>query len=133
MPLSGAALFATMVAVAIPVVLPYALDRWLGPRLDDSVARVVLFPAAATAMQFLPAFGRFGSWGTLAYSQYGNSSLLQLASVTGLWGIDFLIFAAAPVTNRVWERGLHASSALRPAAAFVAITALVLLVGGARL
>ncbi len=133
MPLAGVAFFATMVAIAIPVAIPYALDRWLGPRLDDSVARIVLFPAAATALQFLPSFGRFGSWGTVAYSQYGNSSLLQLASVTGLWGIDFLIFAAAPVVNRVWERGVRAPSAMRPAAAFVAITALVLLVGGARL
>ena len=127
------AFVAVNAAAAIFSIVPYVLDRCLGPRLGDSVARLALFPLAATAVQFLGSFGRFGSWGNLAYSQYGSPSLLQLASVTGLWGIDFLIFAAAPVVNCVWERGWQSSSARRAAGGFAAILTLVLLGGGARL
>ena len=40
-----------------------------------------------------------------AYTQYGNLPLLQLLSVTGLWGIDFLMSWLASVVNWAWERG----------------------------
>jgi apolipoprotein N-acyltransferase len=132
-PLSGAAYFILMATLALPAMLPYALDRWFRRRLGDSPASLLIFPATATALQFLGAFGRFGSWGTLAYSQYGNLALMQLLSVTGLWGIDFLLFAAAPVINCVWEHGLAAPMARRAATGFAAVVAVVLAVGGARL
>ena len=133
-PVSGWPFVAVTAAAAIFSIVPYLLDRCLGPRLGDSLARLALFPLAATALQFVGSFGRFGSWGDLAYSQYGSLSLLQLASVTGLWGIDFLIFAAASVVNYVWDQGWQQSAeARRTAGGFAAILALVLLGGGARL
>jgi apolipoprotein N-acyltransferase len=132
-PLRGASYYVFLATMALALLMPYALDRLVGPRLDDGAARLLLFPAAATALEFAASFGPFGTWGATAYSQYGSMPLVQLASVTGLWGIDFLVFAAAPVSNRVWERGWRAMSAWRAAAGFALVLAIVLLGGGARL
>jgi apolipoprotein N-acyltransferase len=30
-------------------------------------------------------------WNSVAYTQYGNLPLVQLASVTGIWGITFVV------------------------------------------
>ena len=113
--------------------LPFAVDRLLSPRLNG-IARTVAFPVAVTTIEFLGTIGNpFGTAGSAAYSQYGSLSLLQLASVTGIWGLTFLISWLAPVLNQFWERGRSGPVVMAPAVLFVgAITAAVLF-GGARL
>jgi len=70
--------------------------------------RTLTFPLAATTMEFLATFGNaFGTAGSTAYSQYANLPLLQLVSVTGIWGLTFLVSWLAPVVNEIWEGGLR--------------------------
>jgi len=47
----------------------------------------------------------FGTWGSVAFSQYGNQPLMQLASVTGLSGIAFLVSWFGSLANWIWEVG----------------------------
>jgi apolipoprotein N-acyltransferase len=69
--------------------LPYAVDRLMwGP--NPGLASTLVFPAATVVLEYLPALP-FGTWGSIAYSQYGHLPVMQLASVTGLWGISFLV------------------------------------------
>jgi apolipoprotein N-acyltransferase len=75
----------------------------------------------------------FGAMGNLAYTQYGNLPLLQLLSVTGLWGIDFLMSWLASLVNWAWERGFAWPRVRGGAALYASLLALVLLFGGARL
>lgn len=113
------------------VVIAYALDRWLGARLSG-VARTLVFPLTITLMDWILAFGPLGSGMTAGYSQYGNLPLMQLASVTGIWGITFLVAWLAPVANELWE---HAADwrAARPAVAlYTAVLLAVVLFGSAR-
>ena len=72
--------------------LPYLLDRVLARRLGGLLGTLV-FPLAVTTVSYLLALvsSSSGTWGNPAYSQYGDLPLLQLMSVTGLWGIVFLM------------------------------------------
>src|SRR5512146_2214638 len=70
--------------------IPYLVDRRLRRRLSPMAATLV-FPSCWAAVEFLMSRGPFGSWFAAGYSQGGNLPLLQLLSVTGLWGLTFLI------------------------------------------
>jgi apolipoprotein N-acyltransferase len=69
----------------------YAIDRVISPRLSGIAANLV-FPLALCSVEF--ATGRlspYGTFGSIAYSQTTNLALLQILSVTGLWGVTFLV------------------------------------------
>jgi apolipoprotein N-acyltransferase len=51
-----------------------------------------------------------------AYTQYGDLPLMQVVSVTGLWGIILLTSWFAAVVNAAWERGFAWPRARGPAA-----------------
>ncbi|PGH52153.1 nitrilase-related carbon-nitrogen hydrolase, partial [Streptomyces sp. Ru87] len=113
--------------------LPYAADRLLGARAGTP-GRLLLFPATAMSVEFLlGTFGPFGTaYGMRAASQHPFTALLQFTALTGPYAVAFLIGAGATVGNLVWERGLH-RSALRPAAVYAGILALVVVGGQVRL
>ncbi len=49
-------------------------------------------PAAWTALQWARVLGPLGfTWGSLAHTQADNTPIIQIAALTGPWGIDFLI------------------------------------------
>lgn len=114
------------------VVIPYTLDRWMGVRLT-SIARTLIFPLTVTLLDWIIAFGPLGSGMTAGYSQYGNLPLMQLASVTGVWGITFLIAWFAPVANELWEHAADWRSAWPALALFTAVVFAVTLFGSARI
>jgi apolipoprotein N-acyltransferase len=74
-----------------------------------------------------------GSIGGAAYFQYSNLALLQLLSITGMWGIVFLVNWFGPVVNWAWERGFAWKEIRRNALVYAVIMLAVLLYGGARL
>jgi apolipoprotein N-acyltransferase len=112
---------------------PYAIDRLLVPR-SRGVARVLVFPAAVTTLELLGTFGNpFGTAGSTAYSQYASLPLLQLVSVTGIWGLTFLVSWLAPVVNELWEHGPSDRTVRVGGALFAAALCAVLVFGGARL
>jgi apolipoprotein N-acyltransferase len=131
-PIPGVGYFIFLVLWGIPLVLPYIVDRLLVRRLTGFTASLV-FPATWAATEYLVSRGPYGSWGSAAYSQYGNLPLLQLLSLTGLWGITFLIGWFAAVCNWLWEEGFDSRSARRGAWLCVGTVAIVMLLGGARL
>jgi apolipoprotein N-acyltransferase len=113
--------------------LPYLADRALSPRLRG-ILRSLVLPLAMTVLYWSTSrFSPFGTWGVVAYSQAGNLPLLQILSVTGLWGLVFLLFWLAPVANEIWERGADLKATRGPAFAFGSVLLAVLLFGGIRL
>ena len=114
--------------------LPFLADRVLHHRLG-ALARTLVFPSLVTALEFLGTLGGdlTGSWGATAYTQSTNVGLLQLASVTGLWGITFLVSWFPTVVNHLWERDFDIRRARVPVAAFAGVLAVVLLGGQLRL
>ena len=118
--------------LALVTTLPYLADRLITPRLNGFVATLV-FPAAFTTLEYLGSFGPFGAFSSLANTQYGNLPLLQVVSVTGIWGITFLITWFAAVANWAWERGFAWPEVRVGVLLYAAIFSAVILGGGARL
>jgi apolipoprotein N-acyltransferase len=55
-------------------------------------AGFIIFPAAWTLFDWLRSVGFLGyPWGMLGASQYGVIPLIQISSLTGVWGVTFLL------------------------------------------
>lgn len=120
-------------ALALVGFLPYVADRLLAHRLRGWKA-TLLFPSALVTMEYLfNVLGPNGSWGSLAYTQYGDLPLLQLVSLTGLWGITFLIGWGAATAAYVSDPRRVRAERVRAASAFALAFSAALVYGGARL
>lgn len=87
--------------------------------------RYLAVPAAWTAMQWVRCLGIFGySFGSFAHTQANILSISQLCSVTGPWGIDFLLC----LVNLALADAVFSESGKRkitPAAAALALSLIV--------
>ena len=131
-PIPGIGYYIFLIAFGIPLVLPFVIDRLVASKLDGILATLV-FPAALVSTEYLVSLGPYGSWGSIAYTQYGNLPLLQLLSVTGLWGVTFLMGWFAATLNWLWEEGLKSKRARIGVAALAALLLVIMLAGEARL
>jgi len=130
---SGLFYFLFAAGTALVATFPYLVDRLVAPRIGGFLATLV-FPLAWTSYEYLTALiGPFGTIGSIAYTQYGNLPLLQIVSVTGIWGISFLITWLAPVVNWAWERGFAWPRVRGGILLYSGILTVILLGGGARL
>jgi apolipoprotein N-acyltransferase len=131
-PIPGVVYCIFLFIYGLPLVLPYVIDRLVQHRLTGLTATLV-FPAAWASTDFLMSRSPYGTWGSAAYSQYGNLPLLQILSVTGTWGITFLIGWFAAVCNWLWEDGIESHPARAGAWLCAGTISAVTLLGGARL
>lgn len=127
-PFPAAALPAIALVSGIVWSVPYALDRWTHDRLPPTLATLV-FPAAMAALDGVNArFSPLGAWGSPAYAQAPDGALAQIAALTGLAGVTFVVHWLAPVLEGWWDR-----RALRPLVVFATVLGLVLGAGLLRL
>ena len=92
------------------------------------LAALLVFPAAWTSVEFLEGWiSPHGAWGAIGYTQVDWPAAIQIASITGVYGVTFVLclFANAIVLALRGER--------RAAAAGVVLTILVTAGGYARL
>src|SRR6185436_8809305 len=90
-PFDGPSYFAVIAIFSIAMVLPFALDRFVSDRLGG-VGFTLIFPAAFVAVEFLKSrIMPAATWGSIAYTQYGYLPVMQIAALTGIWGITFAI------------------------------------------
>lgn len=131
-PIPGIFYYVFLVISGVSALLPYLADRLAAPHYKG-VLNTLLFPCTLVATQFVYSHGPVGSWGSIPYTQGGNLPLIQLLSVTGLWGITFLIGWFAAVVNWTWQQGLGGPRARHPLVLFAGVYLAVILLGGARL
>jgi apolipoprotein N-acyltransferase len=113
--------------------LPYAADRLLGARRGPW-ERVFIFPLAFTTADWLLTLRSVtNSTGSLAYSQYNNLALIQILSITGMWGITFLLAWFASTANALWEHAFDLRQVRAIVGTFAATLLAILLFGYARL
>jgi apolipoprotein N-acyltransferase len=129
--LSGPARLGACVLTGLRCFLPFAVDRVLSPRVNGFLSSLVL-PASWVGLEYVYALGPEGTWGGLAYTQYGQIALLQLVSVTGIWGLTFLAAWMGGVVNWAWERYFIWTEIRWGAMVFAGFLVLVLLLGGGR-
>lgn len=125
--------FSMMALETTLFVLPYLADRLITTRLPGFIATLV-FPCAWVTTETINSLvNPYGTWGAIAYTQYGNLPLMQLVSVTGIAGIAFLICWFGSVFNWAWENNFNWATVKRGVLIFVSTSSLVLLGGGTRL
>jgi apolipoprotein N-acyltransferase len=93
----------------------------------------LMFPLAWTALECTSLyFNPFGTWGSIAYSQNGVLSVMQILSVLGISGITFMIGWFASSTNWAWEHKFNCKKIWKGAAITGTILFLIIGLGAAR-
>ncbi|MDD8012634.1 MAG: hypothetical protein PHX05_04060 [Acidobacteriota bacterium] len=110
---------------------PFCVDALMCRRIPEPF-RFFIFPAALTAGEFLCTLV-FGDWGSQAFSQAENLHLLQVVSLTGIWGITFLMGCFASLATFVLREGWTKRSIRRAGAGFIVAWMAVMIYGGCRL
>lgn len=132
-PVPGAGFFGVAAAMTATMTLPFLADRLLSPQLPGFLSPLA-FPLAWIALEFLAArMNPFGNWGALGYTQRGNLPLMQLASVTGIWGISFLVTWCAALVNWAWDNQFDWGAVQHGVLLYAAVWCLAMLGGGVRL
>ncbi len=117
---------------AVPMIAALTADRFTARRLPPLWATLV-FPAVYVSLDYAVSFLPLGTTFSLAASQFQLEPLLQMATITGIWGIEFLVLWAAPVINAWWESGLDVQPVRVPVIAYSLCLTGLLLAGGLRL
>jgi apolipoprotein N-acyltransferase len=132
-PIPGIAYLVLPVFTGLLGSLPFLIDRLVAPLLPGAWATLV-FPATWTALEFLVSrWHPYGTWGAVGYTQHGVLPLVQLASVTGIWGIGFVIGWFASIVNWVWDQQLVWTSVQHGVLSFAAVAGAIVLLGGLRI
>lgn len=117
---------------ALPMVVALYADRLVARKWHGFWATLV-FPAAFVALDYATSFLPIGTSLSLAPSQFYFQPLIQLATLTGIWGFEFLVLWAGPVFNALWEAEFDLRQARLPVLAYSLCLVAVLLFGGLRL
>jgi len=132
-PIPDIGYFIFVVMISLSNALTFLTERLLAPRLKGFVSTLV-FPLVFVTMQYIMTIvSPYGSFGSLAYSQYVNLPLLQILSVTGLSGITFLLVWFASMVNWAWEQQFEWKRVWKGVLTYAGILAVLLLAGGASL
>lgn len=131
-PLPFPAYVGFIIFLAVFSILPYLSDRLLTPFIPGFLSTLI-FPITITLLEFINArVSPYGTWGSLAYTQYGNLSVMQTAFFAGIYGITFLISWFGSTLAWSWGLGFSSQTFLG-VGIYTAFLSAVLLAGGARL
>lgn len=120
------------VVIAAPVLAALCVDRFFHRRAPGALS-MLAFPSAYTVLDFL--FGLIPglqTGGSISVSQFVLPPVLQVASVTGIWGISFLVTIIPSAFCAWWDRGFPTGKKAAAPALAVAIACALVVVGGAR-
>lgn len=132
-PFAGPAAAFICVFTGLTTGIPYLFDRALSRRLVG-FGSTLAYPSIVTAIEFITTQSSpTGTFGAIAYTQSGNLALMQLVSVTGMWGITFLVTWFGSVVNWVWERQMDWQRCRCGVAIYAGSLVAVLLFGSLRL
>jgi apolipoprotein N-acyltransferase len=99
------------IPIAVMVIVAPALIVGLGVLLfrallvrDAPIAAALSFPALMVSAELAVSWGADGTWGARAYSQMNVPAMVQIASVTGLHGVSFLLAWFPAFIAVAWHR-----------------------------
>lgn len=122
-----------MVIPGVVFMLAVLLYRRLSLRGRPLMAMLAV-PVLWTAVGFANAqLSPNSTWGDLGYSQMGAPLVIQVAALTGIWGIGFLVLLVAAGIAGAVNRKTPRSPRLRATGLILAVLVLVLGYGGWRL
>jgi apolipoprotein N-acyltransferase len=133
-PASGAGYFLVVSLAGFTLMLPFAIDRAVtGLSAAAGVGSTLVFPLAFVAVEFLRSrLAPNATWGSIAYTQYGVLSVMQIAAFAGIWGIIFLMTWSASTIDLAWRHGFASPTARTPLLTFGCVFAAAIVAGTLR-
>ncbi len=113
--------FQILIAVSytLYVMIPCLIDRYMYRKLNNLLLSILMYPASLIVVQFLlsyiEALGTVLTWNGSVFSM---KPLIRLLSITGVWGLSFLIGWFASIVNTLWERLFDLKKTKLPVAIF---------------
>ena len=102
MPMSGFFYYLVSFMMSVFTSLTFLLDRIYTQKFKGIVSTLI-FPSVYVIMDYITILTNpSGSYGTLVHTQ-SSLSLLQLVTITGIWGVTFLILWTASLVNWLWD------------------------------
>ena len=113
--------------------VPLLIDRALSSRVSG-FAQTLVLPLGWVSVEYLNAHvNPYGSWVSVAYTQWSAPAFMQSAALFGLWGLAALIPWFAAVVNWIWEAERKLPRARVGLPAVLAVAALTFAYGANRL
>lgn len=102
LPMSGFFYYLVSFMMSVFTSLTFLLDRIYTQKFKGIVSTLI-FPSVYVIMDYINILANpSGSYGTLIHTQ-SSLPLLQLVSITGIWGVIFLITWTASIINWLWD------------------------------
>jgi apolipoprotein N-acyltransferase len=114
--------------------IPCLIDRYLHERIRNQLLSTLVYPASLIVIQFLLSYVE--QLGTILHwtgSMFSFKPLIQLVSITGVWGPSFLAGWLASIINKLWEEKFNLEKVRLTVAAFTGLFLLVIFWGSIRL
>jgi apolipoprotein N-acyltransferase len=106
MPVSGPFYYVLAFMMSLITSLVFLIDRVYSPKFKGFISTLI-FPSAYVIMEFITILTNpSGSYGTLAHTQ-SSLPMLQILSVTGVWGLVFLITWTSSMINWLWDNSFE--------------------------
>lgn len=119
--------------LGLPMGLLFFFDAILYSK-HKGFAATLIFPLLYTSFDFLlNLLNPFGTLGILGYSQFDFPAFSQLAAITGMWGLTFMITWFGSVVYWFNQNISHYSKALKGLSIYFAFLIPILVFGGIRL
>lgn len=130
--LEGSIEYVVLIGMSFIFFSPFFIDKLIASKFKGFKSTLVLPLAGVTVEYLFSIISPYCTWGSIAYSQYGNLELEQLLSITGIWGISFILYWFYSAINWMWENNFHIAGIKKGVSILMSVIFLVLLAGGIR-
>ncbi len=132
MPISGYVYYIMTFMMSLFTALVFLIDRIYSQRLKGIVSTLIL-PSAFVLMDYISvSTNPGGTFGALATTQ-SSLPLLQLVSITGIWGITFIIFWTASIINWLIDNDFNKYTLRKALWVYIVPLTIIILYGQNRL
>ena len=122
-----------LIGFSFVMFIPFIIDFFLNKKFSTLLNTLILPLAGVTTEYLFSLINPFGTWGSIAYSQYGNIPLNQLACITGIYGISFIVFWTYSFINYIIENKFNVKIIKNTACIYLSITLFIYFLGGMRI
>lgn len=121
-------LLATLYTIT-PILISLLVDKYFYKKGSIFISTLI-FPTTNIIIDLLLSLSRFGNFSSIAITQFNFKPLIQIAAITGLGGISFMIFWFSSIVATLWENDFNLKKYRKLSTVFMTIFVVVLLLGG---
>jgi apolipoprotein N-acyltransferase len=113
----------------IPLIAALLVDKYFHKKTNSLISTLV-FPATYIISDLLIGLASFGTFSSVAISQFDFKPLIQIASIVGLGGISFMVFWFSSTIATLWNSNFNLQKEKKLVNIFVSVFIGILLISG---